>query len=134
MSAVESFDNEQYRDEVVERWGQEAWATGQSWWKSLGELGQKAFMAEGTALRTGYTEALANGLAVDSEVVVALFERHRTWIGQAWGGVEPTNEQFRGLADMYVTDERFARHYGGPDGANFVRDAIYAWTSSADNN
>ena len=58
-------------------------------------------------------------------------ERHRVWISQAWGGIEPTAEQFRGLADMYVADERFARHYGGADGANFVRDAIYAWTESA---
>ena len=130
MSAAEQFDNEQYRDEVVERWGKDAWSNGQSWWKSLGELGQKAFMAEGTALRNGYTEALAAGLGVDSDVVVNLVERHRTWISQAWGGVEPTAEQFRGLADMYVADERFARHYGGADGANFVRDAIYTWTES----
>jgi hypothetical protein len=130
VSAAEQFDNEQHRDEVVERWGQDAWSNGQSWWKSLGELGQKAFMAEGTALRTGYTEARDQGLAVDSDVVVALVERHRVWITQAWGGVEPTAEQFRGLADMYIADERFARHYGGADGANFVRDAIYAWTES----
>ena len=88
-------------------------------------------MAEGTALRTGYTEARDQGLAVDSDVVVSLVERHRVWISQAWGGVEPTAEQFRGLADMYVADERFARHYGGADGANFVRDAIYAWAESA---
>ena len=64
-------------DEVVERWGKDAWSNGQSWWKSLGELGQKAFMAEGTALRTGYTEARDQGLAVDSDVVVSLVERHR---------------------------------------------------------
>lgn len=133
MSAAEQFDNEQYRDEVVERWGASAWTTGQSWWKSLGELGQKAFMAEGTALRTGYTEARDAGEAIDSDVVVALVERHRVWIAQAWGGVAPTAEQFRGLADMYVADERFARHYGGADGANFVRDAIYAWTTSTQN-
>jgi hypothetical protein len=133
VSAAEQFDNEQYRDEVVERWGKDAWATGQSWWKSLGELGQKAFMAEGTALRTEYTEALNNGLPVDSDVVIELVERHRTWIAQAWSGVAPTAEQFRGLADMYVADERFARHYGGADGANFVRDAIYAWTETTHN-
>ncbi len=133
MSAAEQFDNEQYRDEVVERWGKDAWTTGQSWWKSLGELGQKAFMAEGTALRTGYTEAQGLGLSVDSDVVIELVERHRTWISQAWGGVAPTAEQFRGLADMYVADERFARHYGGADGANFVRDAIYAWTENTHN-
>lgn len=133
MANAEQFNNEQYRDEVVERWGQDAWAKGQSWWKALGELGQKAFLAEGTALRTGYCDAFAQGIAVDSDVVVALVERHRVWISQAWGGVEPTSEQFRGLADMYVADERFARHYGGTAGATYVRDAIYAWTTSVHN-
>lgn len=130
MSTAEQFDNEQYRDEVVERWGASAWTTGQSWWKSLGELGQKAFMAEGTALRVAYQQARDAGVDVDSLIVVELVERHRVWIAQAWGGVAPTNEQFRGLADMYVADERFARHYGGADGATFVRDAIYAWTAT----
>lgn len=133
MSSAEQYDNSQYRDEVVDRWGKDAWTRSSSWWSALGELGQKAFMAEGTALRTGYTEARDAGLPIDSDVVVALVERHRVWISQAWGGIEPTAEQFRGLADMYVADERFARHYGGPDGANFVRDAIYAWTESAHN-
>ena len=125
MSALESFDHEQYRDEVVDQWGQEAWSRGQSWWKNLGELGQKSFLAEGSALRSGYASALSAGLTI--------VERHRVWITQAWGGSAPTAEQFRGLADMYVADERFARHYGGPENATFVRDAIHAWTSRTTN-
>jgi hypothetical protein len=87
-------------------------------------------MVEGTGLRTGYADALASGLAADSAEVAALVERHRIWISQAWGGAAPTIDQFRGLADVYVADERFSRHYGGNDGANFVRDAIYAWTNT----
>jgi hypothetical protein len=31
---------------------------------------------------------------------------------------------------MYVADDRFARHYGGVDGASYVRDAIVAWAST----
>ena len=30
----------------------------------------------------------------------------------------------RGLAEMYVADERFAANYGGLAGAQFVRDAL----------
>ena len=30
----------------------------------------------------------------------------------------------RGLAEMYVADERFAANYGGTAGATFVRDAL----------
>jgi hypothetical protein len=133
VSALESFDHEQYRDDVVGQWGQEAWTRGQSWWKNLGELGQKSFLAEGAALRNGYADAFSAGDAVDSESVVALVERHRVWISQAWGGNPPTHEQFRGLADMYVADERFARHYGGVDNAVFVREAIHTWTTRTTN-
>jgi len=32
----------------------------------------------------------------------------------------------RGLAEMYVADERFAANYGGVEGATFVRDALLA--------
>ncbi len=28
---------------------------------------------------------------------------------------------------MYVADERFGKNYGGPDGAQFVRDAMAAY-------
>lgn len=129
MSGLEHFDHEQHRDEVVGQWGQEAWSRGQSWWKNLGELGQKSFLAEGASLRNGYADALAAGHSIDSEGVVALVERHIVWISQAWGGVTPSHEQLHGLADMYVADERFARHYGGHDNATFVRDAIHAWTT-----
>jgi hypothetical protein len=31
---------------------------------------------------------------------------------------------------MYVADERFARHYGGVEGATYVRDAILAWVAA----
>jgi len=36
----------------------------------------------------------------------------------------PTKQYFIGLAEMYVADERFADHYGGAEGAAFVRDAM----------
>jgi hypothetical protein len=35
---------------------------------------------------------------------------------------------------MYVADERFARHYGGVEGASYVRDAIVAWVTAAQQN
>ena len=35
-----------------------------------------------------------------------------------------------GLGDMYVADPRFAKNYGGVDGAAFVRDALRLWAES----
>lgn len=130
MSVVPLFHHDDHRDEVVERWGTTAWTTSNSWWKNLGAIGREQFLAEGVAVRTEYLEAKAAGIPVSDPVVVDLVRRHRDWITQGWGGIEPTDEQFIGLGQMYVADERFARHYGGVDGASYVRDAIVAWVAS----
>jgi hypothetical protein len=131
VSVVPLFRHDDHRDEVVERWGEKAWSQSSSWWKHLDAIGREAFLAEGVALKVEYLEAKAAGLPVTDDVVVALVLRHRNWITQGWGGIEPTTEQFIGLGQMYVADERFARHYGGVEGASYVRDAIVTWAASA---
>jgi len=130
VSVVPLFSHDDHRGEVVERWGTKAWSQSSSWWKHLDAIGRDAFLAEGVALRVEYLGAKDAALAVTDSAVVDLVLRHRTWITQGWGGVEPTAEQFVGLGNMYVADERFARHYGGIDGASYVRDAIVAWVAA----
>lgn len=39
----------------------------------------------------------------------------------------PLREYFVGLAELYVSDARFARNYVGTEGAQFVRDAMRAY-------
>lgn len=131
MSVVPLFHHDDHRDEVVERWGSTAWTTANSWWKKIGAIGREQFLAEGVALKVEYLDAHSRGIAVTDDVVVALVLRHRDWVSQGWGGVEPSPEQFIALGNMYVTDERFARHYGGVEGASFVRDAIVAWSRTS---
>ena len=131
MSVVPLFHHDDHRDEVVERWGTEAWTTANSWWKNIGAIGREQFLAEGVALKNEYLDAHATGLPVTDDVVVALVLRHRDWVTQGWGGIEPTTEQFVALGNMYVTDGRFARHYGGVEGASYVRDAIIAWAATS---
>jgi hypothetical protein len=105
-----------------------------SCWKHINAIGREEFLAEGVALKVEYLEAKAAELPVTDASVVALVLRHRTWITQGWGGIEPTAEQFIGLGQMYVADERFARHYGGVEGASYVRDAILAWVAATQQN
>ena len=130
MSVVPLFSHDDHRGEVVERWGRKAWTQSSAWWKHLDAIGRDAFLAEGVALNVEYSGAKDAELAVTDPAVVALVLRHRIWNTQGWGGVEPTAEQFIGLGNMYVADERFARHYGGVEGASYVRDAIVAWVAT----
>ncbi|MGP6139177.1 MerR family transcriptional regulator [Jeotgalibaca sp. A127] len=58
----------------------------------------------------------------EAQAVAAL---HKEWLAFTWPSY--SKEAHRGLADMYVVDERFKNYYDGPAGegaAQFLRDAI----------
>lgn len=125
----DGFDNTQYRDEVEQRWGQRAWADGQRWWSGLDGDDKQAFMAEHQQIAEAWAKARAQGSAPDSDEVQLIAGRHAAWIAAGWQGRQPSAEALRGLADMYVADERFAANYGGVEGAGFVRDGLYAYAA-----
>lgn len=126
----DGFDHTKYREEVEQRWGKQAYADGDRWWRGLGEDGQQAFMAESAAISAAWQELRAEGVAVDDERAQRLAARHVRWIQQGWGGRQPTREAIEGLAAAYVSDERFAANYGGVEGATYVRDALVAHARS----
>ena len=120
----DGFDHTQYKEEVEQRWGAQAYADSDRWWRGLGSEGQQAFMDEHTAIAAGWAELQSAGAPVDGEAAKALARRHHAWIAAGWGNKAPSADQLAGLADMYVADERFAANYGGPTGASYVRDAL----------
>jgi DNA-binding transcriptional MerR regulator len=122
----DGFDNSQYREEVEEKWGAEAYASGDRWWRSMTDTDKAGFQQQHADIARDYAFARERGLAADSPEVRMIAARHREWITRGWQGRRPTTEQLVGLGDMYVADERFAANYGGVDGASFVRDALRA--------
>lgn len=123
----EGFDHTQYRDEVVGRWGEQAYADGDRWWSGLDQQEKQGFMDEHARIATDWAAARQAALPVDSEAVRAIAQRHTRWIARGWGGRTPTPDALIGLAGMYVTDERFAANYGGVEGAEYVRDGLTAY-------
>ncbi|WAB84330.1 MerR family transcriptional regulator [Microcella daejeonensis] len=126
----DGFDHTRYEEEVVERWGAEAYAASDRWYRSLDEQGRAALAAEQQALQEGFAAALARGDAPDEGPVQQLAARQYAMVRTGWGGTAPSREAFTGLGEMYVADERFARHYGGVEGAAFVRDAMRVWAEA----
>ena len=126
------FDPSQYRDEVIERWGAEAAASSEAWWAKLGGAGQQEFMALHQALQDDYDAALLAGESPTGALVQAIAARHAAWITAGWQGRRPDAAALRGLADMYVSDPRFAKNYTrvDPSGAEFVRDALHAYAAA----
>lgn len=123
----DGFDHTQYRQEVEERWGEEAYASSDRWWRGLGAAGQQEFMAEHQAIADAWAAARAARLASDDPQIAAIARRHVAWIRAGWGGREPSPDAIAGLADAYVADERFAANYGGAEGAAYVRDGLITY-------
>ena len=126
---LDGFDHTQYREEVEQRWGADASARSDRWWRELGPDGRAAFQAEAAAIQQGFADARASGLAADADEVQAITARHWAWVRAGWGGTPPAAEAYVGLGDMYVGDPRFAAHYGGLEGAEFVREAMRAFAA-----
>lgn len=128
----DGFDHTQYKDEVEQRWGKDAYASGDRWWRGMSDDERAAWGERAAALGRDWTDAAASGVAPDSERGQELAHRHAQWLAgipgtPGHGTGAPAKEYLLGLAEMYVADPRFAANYGGEDGARFVRDALRAY-------
>jgi DNA-binding transcriptional MerR regulator len=126
---LDGFDHTQYREEVEQRWGREAYASGDRWWRGMGDEDRAAWKERTAALGRDWAAAAESGVAPDSAEAQALAKRHVEWLTGIPGtpASEPGGDvraYVVGLGEMYVADERFAANYGGEQGAEFVRDAL----------
>jgi DNA-binding transcriptional MerR regulator len=133
---LDGFDHTQYEQEVTERWGREAYASSDAWWRGLGEGGQREWKTQAEELGRAWTDAAEAGLDPASDEAQAVAARHAGWLASipgtpGHGEGRPDRGYLLGLADMYVADERFAANYGGTEGATFVRDVLRVYTDRA---
>lgn len=125
----DGFDHTQYKDEVEQRWGKEAYARSDAWWRGMDAAEKAAWKARAEALGQGWIAAADSGIAPDSAEAQDLARRHVEWLtgipgtpAAARGG--DVKAYVTGLGEMYVADPRFGANYGGQAGAEFVRDAL----------
>jgi DNA-binding transcriptional MerR regulator len=130
------FDHTQYKDEVEERWGKDAYAKGDSWWRGMSPDEKAAWKRRSQKLGEDWIAAANAGIAPDSTEAQAIAKRHVEWLtgipgtpaadarGKGDDGTGGVKAYVTGLGEMYVADPRFAKNYGGAEGAGFVRDAL----------
>ncbi len=128
----DGFDHRQYRDEVEQRWGRQAYARSNAWWESMSAEERGDWKARSHELGLAWIAAAQSGADPTGEVGQELAERHVAWLTGIPGtpAHEPGGDltgYVLGLAEMYVADERFAASYGGVEGAAFVRAALQAY-------
>lgn len=131
---LDGFDHTKYKDEVEERWGKQAYATSDAWWRSKSPAEKAEWQRLQKALAADWSDAAERGVDPASDEAQALAQRHFDWLaavpgtpGSDAGG--PTREYLVGLGEMYVADPRFGANYGGLAGATFVRDALVVYAA-----
>lgn len=120
-----------YAEEAKERWGNtDAYRQSQERAKKMTKADWDRIGAETEAINTGLAAAMDAGKTPSDSDVQALVRRHYESLRYFY---EPNLEMYRGLADMYVADGRFAAHYDKyrPGLAAYLRDAMHVFCDAA---
>ncbi|MDQ0827412.1 DNA-binding transcriptional MerR regulator [Arthrobacter sp. B2I5] len=132
----EGFDHTQYKEEVEQRWGKDAYATSDAWWRGMPADEKREWKSRVEALGRDWQAAARSGVAADGPEARELAARHVEWLKSIPGTPAAdhsgsTKAYVLGLADMYVDDPRFAANYGGAEGAGFVRAALRSFVEKS---
>jgi MerR family transcriptional regulator, thiopeptide resistance regulator len=130
----DGFDHTVYKEEVEQRWGAKAYADSDAWWRSMSDAERAEWQARQKRLAADWTDAATRGLDPAGAEAQALAARHAEWLAGIPGTPGypdgPAPAYLAGLGEMYVADPRFAKNYGGAEGAAFVRDALAAYVAA----
>ncbi|TSE15951.1 MerR family transcriptional regulator [Arthrobacter sp. KBS0703] len=130
----DGFDHTRYKDEVEERWGRDAYASGHSWWRGMDAREKAAWKQRSQQLGSDWIAAAGAGIAADSDEAQDLARRQVEWLRGIPGTPAASGGDVKGyvigLGEMYVADPRFSANYGGESGATFVRDALRVYAEA----
>jgi DNA-binding transcriptional MerR regulator len=132
---LDGFDHTQYKDEVEQRWGKDAYAKSDAWWRSMDANDKADWKSRAEALGRAWIDAAERGIDPAGDEAQALASRHVDWLAGIPGtpAAAPGGDvkgYVLGLGEMYVADPRFAANYGGTAGAEFVRDALRVYAEA----
>ena len=112
--------------EVRERWGDTAADEANRKMLNLSESEFERFQELGRAINASLEAAVSANVGPKGDEGERIYRLHREWLGFTWNFYTP--EAHRGLAEMYIADERFTTYYDGNVAgcAAWLRDAIAA--------
>lgn len=136
----QGFDHTDFKDEVTDRWGEKAYVDSDRWWRSKSDDEKAEWLMDAAERGEQWRDAAARGVSPDGDEAQALAKRHADWLqsipgtpahAAAHGGDREAGRDYvRWIGDTYVADPRFAKNYGGEQGAAFVRDALRAYAEA----
>jgi MerR family transcriptional regulator, thiopeptide resistance regulator len=123
-------DPDQYAGEARDRWGgTDAYRQSAQRTARYGKDDWVRIKAEGDAVTQRFADLFSAGVAPDAPEAAAAAREHREHISRWFYDCSP--EMQRGLAEMYIADDRFRRTYDdrAPGLAQWVHDAILSETA-----
>ena len=118
--------SEEYAAEAEQRWGDtDAWKQSQQRVSTFTKQDWLDIKAEGDTLLADLAQAKRTGIVPGSAAANALAARHRASIARFY---DCGDEMHRNLVEMYLTDERFTRHYDDVEQGltQYVHDIVVA--------
>ena len=102
-------DSHKYEEEARKKWGDtDAYRQSQECVKKMGKEEMKKAFEENEKLTVEIAKRMKSGEPATGERTQKLIARHYDWLRAFY---EPNTEIYRGLAEMYVADERFKQNY-----------------------
>lgn len=120
-------DPARYADEAEQRWGDtDAYRESRRRTSAYTKSDWIAIRAESADIDGAFVGAMRAGEPADGDVATAIAERHRVHISERF--YDCGYEMHRGLAEMYVADERFTANYEKQAAglAQYIHDAVIA--------
>lgn len=137
MSSAEKFEafkqqqvqqnEEKYGTEIREKYGEDSVRESNAKIMKMTEEEYKKFQNAEALIKKKLQEAVRSHADPSGEAGKEVANLHKNWISMTWGQYRP--EAHRGLAEMYVQDERFLEYYDKevPGCAEFLRSAVLHW-------
>jgi hypothetical protein len=122
----DDWQGKEYSAEAEQRWGEtDAWKQAQSRTAALSKHDWLEIKAATDANEAEFAAAMHAGEPVGSPHVQEFVEAHRAEVSRFW---DCSRAAHKNLADMYVADHRFRKHYDdiAPGLAEYVHLAIHA--------
>ena len=129
---LENIDTDKLASEAKEKWGDtEAFKQLEERVKKLGKFGMLKVAHESAKIMQDIVSRMSEGSK--SEEVQKLIVRHYESLRNFY---EPNLEMYRGLANMYINDERFTSTHDkiAPGLAQFMHDAMIYYADSKSRN
>ena len=116
-----------YGKEIREKYGDEQVDQANAAMMGMNREQHSTWTELGETIQQKLEEAVRSGCSPECEEGKLIAQLHRQWLTLT--GTPYTPAKHRGIAELYVLDERFTAYYDKqlPGCAHFLRDAVVCW-------